>query len=679
MNKIKSLINRTKENFLKNKVATIVLISIWIICVVVTLFYYGNTLGKQSYGNNKSNRVVELVKGTQIKEIMPMDVETNSVAVKVATYARKNNGTFNIKVTGENTKDLYLSKDIDINGLQDNAFVVIDLDKKLSANDKNVEVVLSSNCEEGNCIGIYYYDELKMIEGGKLFINDNEYEGCDLTVRYLTDSEDLNLFYKIVIIFTIVGISLLVLLLLLAEIKPEVYISIMVLILGLSFMAIITPLSPPDETAHYEYSFQVSNCIMGEENHLLMDADYKDYGSYIGHMNVSSAYKKVLSRFNSKLVLDNEMREMGTDAFEIYFVTFIPQSLGITLARLCNLNRVKTFYLGRLFNLIFYTICIYIAIKKTPIHKTLFGIIATLPIFLQQASSYSYDCFINGLTFVLIAYLLKFIFVDEKIQIKEYIFIAIVCSLLAPAKTVYGFFAFLFWFVPTQRYKDKKTKIICTLILCAVPFYELFVMTKPIILRIFNNIVELFNTSYIDQSLNTISIGDDREKITVGQMIRDPLMTIDIFYRTIRYGIKNWLYDSMGRTLSGQSLILPTTLVHIMVIVPLVASFSKEKYVEPIGFKIVSLLLCVIIGFYILGGFLLSWTDMDQMVVDDFGGIVIQGIQGRYFCPLLPFAFSIFNNKKITIPQKYNKYIIFTHLLVVFEVIVYVLSYTFVN
>ena len=131
--------------------------------------------------------------------------------------------------------------------------------------------------------------------------------------------------------------------------------------------------------------------------------------------------------------------------------------------------------------------------------------------------------------------------------------------------------------------------------------------------------------------------------------------------------------------MSGETLVLPIWLVHIIVAIPFIAAFVKEKYVETLFVKIAFILSSGLIAFYILIGFLLSWTNTDQEIIEDFGGPVIEGIQGRYFSPLLPFFFPLFNNTKIGIPRKYNIYIIYAYLLVIFEVLVYILSYTFIN
>ena len=84
-------------------------------------------------------------------------------------------------------------------------------------------------------------------------------------------------------------------------------------------------------------------------------------------------------------------------------------------------------------------------------------------------------------------------------------------------------------------------------------------------------------------------------------------------------------------------------------------------------------------GIMMVGGMLISWTEVEQVVVEDFGGPIIQGIQGRYFSPLLPYLFLVLNKKKIKIPEKFDSYILYAFVFLVFEVIVYVLSYTSMN
>ena len=679
--KLSDLKERIRKNFSENRIVVLALMAIWIAVVCFTLFSYKDTLGKISSGNEVYDNVVELSEGLTIEEILPVNEGSESIAVKFATYARKNSGSFDIEVTGTDSGKTYAKKTVKVSSLQDNAFVTFSLNEKLDpSTDSKIRVVLSSQCEEKQGAGVYY-SNLKAFDGSTLKINGEIQEG-DLSLRYLNESEELNLFYHIIIIWVITTFSLILLMLLLVKPKYEALFTVIAICFGLTFWLIITPMSVPDETIHYEYSFQLSNYMMGAEDHLVFDEEYQNYGAMAGHQNISAAYERFIKKINRPLSLDNHDVKMNFDIDDSYHICFIPQALGITAARLLKWNMLRTFYLGRLFNLIFYVICVHIAIKKTPVHKLLFGILATLPIFMQQAASFSYDCYINGLTFVIIGCLMKWMYQEEKIDRKEFIFVFIVNLLIAPIKVVYGLFSFLYWFVPVERFENRKDKIIRILIVTAPAMYELSVLLFPLIYRIFRKIFErLFIYRVQAETIigGFVAEHGEGDTYSFSDVTDHPLEALKLLLRTVRYSLKTWFYGSFGRALSGNTLILPTFLVHSLLALLIASALREEPYSGSIRFKIVIILLCIFAGLMMVGGMLISWTDVDQEVIEDYGGPIIQGIQGRYFSPLLPYLFTILNNQKIKLPKKLDPYMIFAFVLLVFEVIVYVLSYTFVN
>lgn len=680
-NKLNELKNRIIENFNKNKIPTIALLLIWIVVIVFTLFSYKDTLGKISSGNEAYDNVVELCEGRVVEETLAVNEGSEAIAIKFATYARKNNGSFNITVSGNESKKEYLNKTVNAGSLQDNAFLAFALSEKLDPKiDSKIKVTLSSQSEANQGAGVYY-SNLKAYEGSELKI-DNVLQEGDLSLRFLNESADLNLFYHIVIIWVITTFTLIILMTLLVKPKYETLFTVIAICFGLTFWLIITPMSVPDETIHYEYSLQLSNKMMGAKDHLIIDEEYQNYGAMAGHLNISAAYERFIQKINRPLSLDEKNVKMNFDIDDSYHICFVPQALGITLARLLKWNMLRTFYLGRLFNLIFYVICVHIAIKKTPVFKVLFGILATLPIFMQQAASFSYDCYINGLTFVIIACLMKWMYQGEQIDKKEFIFVFIVNLLIAPIKVVYGLFTFLYWFVPAERFGGKKNKIIGTLIVTAPAMYELTVLLFPLAFRVVRKFFErvfMVEAETIYEASITSPMSVEGDTYTFADVTDHPLEAIELIARTIRYSIKTWFYASFGRALSGNTLILPTYLVHSILALLFAAALREEEHYFSNKFRITIILMCIFAGLMMVGGMLISWTEVDQEIIEDFGGPIIQGIQGRYFSPFLPYLFPILSNRKIKIPKKYDQYMIYAFVLLVFEVVVYVLSYTFLN
>ena len=69
------------------------------------------------------------------------------------------------------------------------------------------------------------------------------------------------------------------------------------------------------------------------------------------------------------------------------FYSYLPQAIGMLLAKLLDLNAIWLLWLGRLFNLIVYASIISLAIRKTPILKFPMLIVSILPLAIYQAAS----------------------------------------------------------------------------------------------------------------------------------------------------------------------------------------------------------------------------------------------------------------------------------------------------
>lgn len=680
-NKIELLFSNIKNSFLNNKIKYIVLIAIWVVTVFLSLNLYQTSLGCKSYGNDNYNvEVYEINKDTKIIENIPVKDDSCSISFKFATYARENKGNVYIKVEGDNSSVIYLDEKINVSTLQDNSFATYGLSQNIdSSKDNRVTITITSDSEKNECAGIYYSID-RAFNQSTLSVNGYDQPG-DIKVRLLIKNEVLLGFTKTFLTFTIIGISILILMLLI-DTKKEILFTTIALVLGLIFMTLITPMSPPDEQAHYEFSFQLSNYILGNDYEMI-EREYQDYSSFSGHENVSTAYEALVNRLNEKLELSGKFNEMENDVHETtYVLCYFPQVLGVLIGRLTKLNMLKTFYLGRFCNLIFYCICLYIAIKKTPIHKTMFGLISITPIFIQQAASYSYDTFLNGLMLILISFFLNWLFKEDGVvSKKEIIQLLIVLLFLTPCKKVYSLFVLAFWLIPYDKFGSKKRKTASVLVITLPVVISVIGLVLPSIKSLLENFAKNSKVyaDATDQTAELITsseiieeVEDESNKLySIGYITRNLSKTINLFIVTIRNNIKIWFYESIGRTLSGVTIILPLTVIHLITIILVLAGFIKEPYSLSISTKIVFVVISIGIGLLIMAGMLLTWTTR--------GDTFIQGIQGRYFSPLLYYVFTIFNNKKIYLPEKISSYLIYSQLLITFEVILYVLSFTFVN
>lgn len=674
------------NNIKNNKLILIVFLVIWIAIAGITLDKYSSSLGMKSFGNYyEATEVLEIDKKTTLKQTLELEREAKSISIKFATFARNNNGNVYIKVEGANTKKTYLDTSIKAENALDNAFMSFGFNEKIdNTKDRNIIITMTSNSDNAACIGVYYSQ--KAFENSFLTKNGQTIDG-DIKVRFQRQHEVLGKFNTKIITFLLVSFTVLILFVVFCSKQENIFATITI-VFGIVFMIVITPMSPPDEQKHYEYSYQLSSYIMGQgDNHMKIEHEYQDYTDCAGHFNVSSYYERLEESFDKNYKHNNHYEKIsdGNDINDAtYSLCYIPQAIAITIGRLLSLNFFGVFYAGRLFNLLFYVTCVYFAIRKTPMHKTLFGIIATTPIFIQQAASYSYDSTLNGLMLVIAAFFFDWYFKDGRISNKEVIELLLVVLFVTPLKRIYSLFIFCFLFVPYEKFGNKKRKIYSLSVLFIPLLIFLINFFYPYVTKFIRNYKETLNNQYqVNNDNNIISTDygsllkdfvtpeETGDLYYIGYITRNIGEVVSLYLHTIRVSLKIWFYESFGRVLSGVSLLLPTSLTHIMAIILLLAAILKEKFVLPIKEKISFVVISIAIGIFIMTGMLITWTCI--------GDEIVHGMQGRYFSPLLFFIMTIVNNQKIYLPAKFNKYLIYTQILMMFETIVYVLSYTFVN
>ena len=662
MDRMENIKNRIKENFNKNKILLVAVLLLWVITIVLTLFSYKDSLGYESYGNNEYEYIEKLDNKTELIQYVDSRADIVSVSIRLEVY-RKTNNNVTIEVSGNNSGTIYGSRAIKIKNVLGAAYNTVGLDKPIDTKTDDkliIRVYTDAGIDE---IGVWCTFS-NAFEGNRLTVGNGVKDGST-SLRLLYSSEMFSKFYKTIISIVIVVITALILYLLLFNPRKEIIYTAMVLLLGVIFMVILTPICGPDEEFHYRVSLIVSNKLLGKENVNEIEDVYIGYYSFRYFFNVGSGYRDIIENFAKSLVDLAGRRIYTLDRGYVYSydICYYPSSILISVARLLKLNFLKTYYLGRLGNLLFYTVCTYIAIKKTPVYKNLFGIFALLPINLQQAICYSQDVWICGLSMILFAYFLNWYHKEGKIEKKEFIFVMIIDLLLAPAKIVYSLIMLLYVLIPNEKFYSKKHKYICLALLLGPMLYQI---GKNIILRIYWALVAKVHA----EDTGSTTTHEIDVYFSLNYIVKHPKETIAIIYRTLRVNLKSWFAGATGRYLAGMTLIIPSGTARIIPLFLLISAFFSEQYQMNNKIRILIVLICLGIGSLTLFALLTGWTDIKS----EF----IEGIQGRYFSPLLVYFFSIFNNKKVSIPQRFDKYLIIAELFLYFEVITYILSYTFI-
>lgn len=438
----------------------------------------------------------------------------------------------------------------------------------------------------------------------------------------------------------------------------------LVLVLGLFFMVSITPFSPPDEPYHYHSAYEVANYLSLRGNPEVGDSADFDYAGFSGHHNTSDGYLRAMEDIDAEPVNGYPISiPMSRDAS--YFIQFIPQALGLTLARILNLNFIGSFYLGRLFNLLFYAVCVYYAVKQASKFKLLFSLIALMPMALHQAASFSYDSFINGTALLLIALLLKAIYGNGLLPKRDFFAIMVVGMILSPTKLVYWAILLLAVLIPEERFGTRTKKYIGVGVL----------LFAGILLS------AIFKLSFVLS--RTVAVGADdlnwegQHNYTLGFLISNPTVTLEIIFNSLKQLGIGWAYCAIGFSFSGLSLVVAQWIPKSYLLLCLASVLIWQKDEAPLSrrdgvwrrsayiltFGIVSLAVVLIM--------LIGWTS------DTYN--VVQGVQGRYFIPVAILPFMAIGYPLLRTKQSIEKHALLLSALINAAALVQIVNYTIMH
>ena len=214
------------------------------------------------------------------------------------------------------------------------------------------------------------------------------------------------------------------------KIKFHQWVFIFLIIAGGLSLLIQPILNIPDEYVHLARAEMISEgrvFVNPEETEFPTIQSVKD----LTHFSKTSYTKTDLKGKEINYNRTTISHIAGANLSFLYF----PQTIGILLAKILHLNVIWMLWLGRFFNLLVYCILISVAIKLADKWSFVLFYMASLPISIQQAASFSPDVLINGLSILLIAYFIHLYCKEDKsITKKELLYFGVISVLVSLAK-----------------------------------------------------------------------------------------------------------------------------------------------------------------------------------------------------------------------------------------------------
>ncbi len=544
--------------------------------------------------------------------------------VKVRDYASA--AKIHVKVYDGEKNICYHDKYVKVKKIAENpdAYWKILLEKEFTKSQNQSVVIIMEPVDFANTVVEF---EAGMTNQDNYLLQNGE---------YLSTVPALQVYYKdngflkpLFVIFSVMGYLFLLLVFYLFVIKragvKQAFIPV-TLTLGILYMFAVPVYSVPDEYTHIDSAYIISNRMLGiapensygYEYKRTIDIETEEAPEYNATL---SDYRRLYTSF-FEMADDQSLSScyVNNALPNANVLCYLPAAIGITIARLLGLGTLQLFYLGRLMNLIAFTLLVYFAICKLPGGRHIVMLYTTLPIVLQEAASFAYDGMINACSVIFVSYCLYFAFDKGKKSLPD-IFI-LLGSLLFMASVKGGVYlpmCLLIFLIPIEQNWRFKThgRYLLGMTFCILASFMQ------------NNITWLLNRIFVKGNRN-INPFTGKEMYTIPYLVKHPLKLISLYVNTFFADISQWIYEFFGGKMgSMRNIQMPWIYVLIFMVIMGIAIASKDFDGKVRSHHLVVRCGCIAFASVLL--LCLSMLIANTLTEYD----LIKGVQGRYFIPCM--------------------------------------------
>jgi uncharacterized membrane protein len=434
---------------------------------------------------------------------------------------------------------------------------------------------------------------------------------------------------------------------LLQKLRADEALTIFVLlasIFGLIFVATNPPGFGLDERAHFMRAYEVSQgnltaTTVGKDHRpgAAMPKNLTDWvgastsdlldnnttGLFTRHDADPSRYKVFFHKgFSPPMVDDFPSNAQLAGTFNYNPIGYLHLGLAIKLVIFFKGSILTGLYAARIVNLILYIAIASIAIWITPRFKWLFVATALLPTSIFQASMVSVDPLINSLSFLITALLFKSWYDKKQFSVSIVLIIILLTSILAVTKQPYLLLGGLFLMIPNSHFSNStrawtmKGLIVVVPVVIGLAWTHIGAHATQAAIKMY------FHASFTEQ-LHFVML--------------HPLSFLAAMVRTYFEYMDN-LFASMTGWVGDRLVGVPIVLMAGFSVCSIgIAGLLRQKHphnlreiYEPMTNKLIIGAITIGITIGISLSLYLSFNPV--------GAPLINGIQGRYFIPLIPIT-----------------------------------------
>jgi hypothetical protein len=419
---------------------------------------------------------------------------------------------------------------------------------------------------------------------------------------------------------------------------PEYLFPSLLALFGVVFALGMPPFQTPDEDSHFFRAYQVSTGRLtprriGEWGGGRVPASllrcHEAFRHLMFHTERQTSWEEFAPFAGAPLA--PKKREPRTFPGSAYysFVPYLPQALGVAVARAVGCGPLGVLYAGRLANLALGVLLLHLALRVTPVFKLVIGAVALIPVTVQQMASSSPDASTIGVAFLFTAFLFRLVLVERARAVGRGTIAALLllAAWLTLCKFPYATLALLYLAVPPVRFGCRRRYLLVGTGLAAVTLGLTAAMTQ---------LKKYTPDRIIIGSENQASIGGQ-----VAAIRADPLHFANVCAATVAEHGKIWL-DQLGSLGWLDTPVNPLALHALLVFLVLLGLGDHAGSLHPPWrLKAAGLLAAGLCTLVILFCCYVSGCTV--------GAPLVIGPQGRYWVPVLPLLLLPLVNRSVRV------------------------------
>ena len=634
----------------KKDIKIAVIISVIVLCLISIACYnfevnkvaYGCNSSKSELETNCTNNVSSIKYGTRISQSF-VSQKNNLAIININFYRGTDNinqndigGDVTISLEEENG-NIIQEKKITYNNIRENSWYGFKIPvQEKSYNKKYILNIKYGDLEE-KCtkyFSVRCSDE-DIYENGSMYIDGVQADG-DICFQELYYYPNDTLLFYIVSFIVVVILGLIMFWIYkhkdMSEEKLFLYIVPIIFLISLILMPTF---KNHDEPFHWYRIYDMSKGnlftqMIGGEPTGLVEKEITDVVKYSNPANIK--YRDTIEQFEANISDSSKITPIKMSTTAIYNpIQYLPQTLGVIIAKIFTNNVMLMSYSARLFNMIVSIILLYFAVKLIPYGKKILLVLACIPISVEGFVSMSSDALTIAATFLFIAYVLK-LFAEKEVKInsKDKMILFILSIVIALCKIVYLPIVGLLLILPKEKFKSKKEQFLTIGIIMGI--------------AVIANLAWLAISSTY---LVTFRGGSSKEQLI--KLLLNPIQYLQILFNTINIYGTQYIYGMFGGEPGWNEylklyVIVPMTFGMLYLFLSCTDDEIKNKFNKYQTIVIVLIVLAVVA--LIFTSLYIQWTSVSSDV--------IKGVQGRYFIPILPLL-SIGILSKLKLSNNYDK------------------------